>query len=172
MFMPPVFPAHWHVSQPVLIADTFSSLVWKVSLPDGTPAIVKGLKPIEDIADELRGADYLVWRNGRGAVRLLGRENNLMLLEYAGERMLSHIVAEHGDYQATEIAAELMAKLYAASEEPLPSALLPILDALHRWRTHSLVRWTSIRVACSTRRTLMGAFPQLGTRMEKRSNAI
>ena len=43
-----------------------------------------------------------------GAVRLLGRENNLMLLEYAGERMLSHIVAEHGDYQATEIAAELM----------------------------------------------------------------
>ena len=88
--MPPVFPAHWHVSQPVLIADTFSSLVWKVSLPDGTPAIVKGLKPIEDIADELRGADYLVWRNGRGAVRLLGRENNLMLLEYAGERMLSH----------------------------------------------------------------------------------
>lgn len=128
MFMPPVFPAHWHVSQPVLIADTFSSLVWKVSLPDGTPAIVKGLKPIEDIADELRGADYLVWRNGRGAVRLLGRENNLMLLEYAGERMLSHIVAEHGDYQATEIAAELMAKLYAASEEPLPSALLPSRD--------------------------------------------
>ena len=114
--------------QQSLIADTFSSLVWKVSLPDGTPAIVKGLKPIEDIADELRGADYLVWRNGRGAVRLLGRENNLMLLEYAGERMLSHIVAEHGDYQATEIAAELMAKLYAASEEPLPSALLPIRD--------------------------------------------
>ncbi len=67
MFMPPVFPAHWHVSQPVLIADTFSSLVWKVSLPDGTPAIVKGLKPIEDIADELRGADYLVWRNGRSS---------------------------------------------------------------------------------------------------------
>lgn len=53
MFMPPVFPAHWHVSQPVLIADTFSSLVWKVSLPDGTPAIVKGLKPIEDIADRV-----------------------------------------------------------------------------------------------------------------------
>ncbi|PAW91674.1 hypothetical protein CKQ79_29620, partial [Klebsiella pneumoniae] len=36
---------------------------------------------------------------------------------------LCSFVAEHGDYQATEIAAELMAKLYAASEEPLPSAL-------------------------------------------------
>ena len=120
MFMPPVFPAHWHVSQPVLIADTFSSLVWKVSLPDGTPAIVKGLKPIEDIADELRGADYQVWRNGRGAVRLLGRENNLMLLEYAGERMLSHIVAEHGDYQATEIAAELGLMYRPGRRKPPP----------------------------------------------------
>ncbi len=64
MFMPPVFPAHWHVSQPVLIADTFSSLVWKVSLPDGTPAIVKGLKPIEDIADELRGPT--IWYGAMG----------------------------------------------------------------------------------------------------------
>ncbi|MDO1732298.1 3'-kinase, partial [Escherichia coli] len=27
MFMPPVFPAPWHVSQTVLIADTFYSLV-------------------------------------------------------------------------------------------------------------------------------------------------
>ncbi len=65
MFMPPVFPAHWHVSQPVLIADTFSSLVWKVSLPDGTPAIVKGLKPIEDIADELRGV-LTIWYGAMG----------------------------------------------------------------------------------------------------------
>ncbi|WP_409024694.1 aminoglycoside phosphotransferase family protein [Escherichia coli] len=39
--------------------------------------------------------------------------------------MLSHIVAEPGDYQATEIAAELMAKLYAASRNP---CLLPFPD--------------------------------------------
>ena len=103
--MPPVFPCSLARFATCLIADTFSSLVWKVSLPDGTPAIVKGLKPIKDIADELRGADYLVWRNGRGAVGLLGRENNLMLLDIPGND--AHIAAEHGDYQATEIAAEL-----------------------------------------------------------------
>ncbi|MGU0160143.1 aminoglycoside phosphotransferase family protein [Escherichia coli] len=45
------------------MADTFSSLVWKVSLPDGTPAIVKGLKPIEDIADELRPT---IWYSAMG----------------------------------------------------------------------------------------------------------
>lgn len=60
MFMPPVFPAHWHVSQPVLIADTFSSLVWKVSLPDGTPAIVKGLKPIKEALLQIVGGDKLI----------------------------------------------------------------------------------------------------------------
>ncbi|WP_209855316.1 APH(6)-I family aminoglycoside O-phosphotransferase [Rhizobium herbae] len=126
--MPLDLPVHWNVSEPVLIANTFSSFIWKVLLPNGAPAIVKALKPIDDIADELRGADYLAWRNGRGAVRLLGRENNQMLLEYAGERILSHVVAEQGDGHATEIAAELMAELYAASDEPLPSALLPIRD--------------------------------------------
>ncbi|MGK4846028.1 3'-kinase, partial [Salmonella enterica] len=26
MLMPPVFPSHWHVSKPVLIADTFSRI--------------------------------------------------------------------------------------------------------------------------------------------------
>ncbi|KJF74573.1 APH(6)-I family aminoglycoside O-phosphotransferase [Agrobacterium arsenijevicii] len=126
--MPPDFPADWNVSQPLLIADTFSSRIWKVQMPDGSTAIVKALKPIEDIADELRGADYLTWRNGRGAVRLLGREDNMLLLEYAGDRMLSHVVAEQGDDAATAIATELVAELYSASNEPLPSALLPIRD--------------------------------------------
>lgn len=97
-------------------------------MPDGIPAIVKGLRPIEGIADELRGVDYLVRRNGRGAVWLLGCENNLMLLGYARERVLSHIIAEHDGYQTTRIVAKLMAKLYTASGEPLPSALLPIRD--------------------------------------------
>ncbi len=88
MFMPPVF----------LLIGTFRNLF---SLRTPFPASFgkfhcqtdscnrQGIETYEDIADELRGADYLVWRNGRGAVRLLGRENNLMLLEYAGERMLS-----------------------------------------------------------------------------------
>ena len=126
--MTPVFPPHWNITNPSLIADTFSSRIWKVRLADGSPAIIKDLKPIEDIADELRGADYLAWRNGKGAARLLGREKNSMLLEYAGERMLSHVVADEGDNQATEIAAELAVELHAPSGEPLPSALLPVRD--------------------------------------------
>ncbi|MGO4840991.1 aminoglycoside phosphotransferase family protein, partial [Rhizobiaceae sp. 2RAB30] len=37
----PHFPERWGVSEEELIADTFSSRIWKVRLPDGGPAIVK-----------------------------------------------------------------------------------------------------------------------------------
>ncbi len=65
--------------------------------------------------------------------------------------MLSHIVAEHGDHQATEIAAELMAKLYAASEEPLPSALLPIGIALQLcFSGRAMIKTQVVKLTTST----------------------
>ncbi|CDX38575.1 hypothetical protein MPLA_230056 [Mesorhizobium sp. ORS 3359] len=80
------FPERWKVSAPELIAETFSSRIWKVARDDGSVAIVKDLKPFDDVADELRGEHYLGWRRGEGAVLLLGRDGNRMLLEYAGDR--------------------------------------------------------------------------------------
>jgi streptomycin 6-kinase len=41
-----------------------------VLLNSGERAIVKELKPFDDMTDELRGAHYLSWRDGMGAVRL------------------------------------------------------------------------------------------------------
>ncbi len=57
------FPSRWKVADPILIADTFSSLIWKVHLDDGTLAVIKDLKPVEDIEDELRGAHLLEWQD-------------------------------------------------------------------------------------------------------------
>jgi streptomycin 6-kinase len=61
MHVPPEFP----VIGMSLNQFSCRNLSWKVRLPSGTPAIVKALKPIEDIADELPGADDLAWRKGR-----------------------------------------------------------------------------------------------------------
>ena len=72
----PAFPARWKISAPELIAETFSSCIWKGFREDGSPAIVKALKPFDDVADELRGEHYLDWRRGEGAVRLLGRDGH------------------------------------------------------------------------------------------------
>ncbi|CDX62551.1 Streptomycin phosphotransferase, streptomycin-resistance (fragment) [Mesorhizobium plurifarium] len=120
------FPERWKVSAPELIAETFSSRIWKVTREDGSPAIVKDLKPFDDVADELRGEHYLAWRRGEGAVRLLGRDGHRMLLEYAGDRLLSEHLAEHGDDAATAIAAGVMAKLLSSSEHTPPPNLQPL----------------------------------------------
>lgn len=122
------FPEEWAVSEPVLIAETFSSRIWKVQLAGGKPAIVKDLKPFDDVEDELRGAHFLSWRNGEGAVKLLGFDGNCMLLEYAGERHLVDDLNAHGDGAATEIAAEVMAQLFAPSSLPVPGDLQPLRE--------------------------------------------
>jgi streptomycin 6-kinase len=122
------FPERWKLSAPELIEETFSSRIWKVTREDGSPAIVKDLKPFDDVADELRGEHYLAWRRGEGAVRLLGRDGNRMLLEYAGDRLLSEHLAEYGDDVATAIAADIMAKLLSPSEHTPPADLQPLRE--------------------------------------------
>ncbi|GAA4111588.1 aminoglycoside phosphotransferase family protein [Aminobacter aganoensis] len=123
-----VFPARWNVTDPQLIAETFSSRIWKVRRADGTPAVVKALKPFDDVADEIRGAHYLSWRGGMGAVRLLGFEGHDMLLEYAGDRLLTDELNEHGDRHATDIANEVMARLLSPSDTPPPADLQPLRE--------------------------------------------
>jgi len=122
----PDFPARWRLSAPSLLTETFSSRIWKVRLGDGAVAIVKDLKPFDDVEDELRGAHYLAWREGRGAVRLLDSENNFMLLEYAGEGHLRDVLDRGGDSAATEIAASVLAELTAPSDMPFPADLQPL----------------------------------------------
>lgn len=95
---------------------------------DGSPAIVKALKPFDDVADELRGEHYLAWRRGEGAVRLLGRDGHSMLLEYAGETLLEQVLDQQGDNAATEIAAEVMAKLFSQGKDPFPPELQPLRE--------------------------------------------
>ena len=66
------FPPRWKVSAPEFIAETVSSRIWKVVREDGSPAIVKDLKPFDDVADDLRGEHFLAWRCGEGAVPVTG----------------------------------------------------------------------------------------------------
>ncbi|TIQ19361.1 MAG: 3'-kinase [Mesorhizobium sp.] len=122
----PAFPSRWKVSAPQLMAETFSSRIWKVVREDGSPAIVKALKAFDDVEDELRGEHFLAWRRGEGAVRLLDRNGHSMLLEYAGETLLSQVLAEQGDDAATAIAAEVMARLFSPSDHPAPPDLQPL----------------------------------------------
>jgi streptomycin 6-kinase len=125
---PPSFPRRWKIGAAELIADTFSSRIWKVTVADGSVAVVKALKPFDDVEDELRGAHFLAWRRGDGAVRLLGRDGRKMLVEYAGEWHLTDVLERDGDSAATQIAADVMEKLHSQSNHPAPAALQPLRD--------------------------------------------
>ncbi|MEQ8450970.1 MAG: aminoglycoside phosphotransferase family protein [Nitratireductor sp.] len=126
--MAPCFPAHWKVSSPVLIAETFSSRIWKVALQDGRPGVVKALKPFDDVADELRGRHLLRWRRGEGMVKLYGVDGRRMLIEYAGERLLAAELDTAGDTHATDIAAAVMRRLHAPSPFTPPTELQPLRE--------------------------------------------
>src|SRR5690606_20797205 len=125
LMQPPAFPRRWKIGGAVLIAETFSSRIWKVFRDDGSPAVVKALRPFDDVEDELRGAHFLKWRDGQGAVRLLGRHRLQMLLEYGGDRLLTAVLDAGGDEAATDIAADVLARLHHPSDRPAPSQLQP-----------------------------------------------
>jgi len=126
--LPRRFPRRWKIATAELIAETFSSRIWKVTREDGSPAVVKALQPFDDVDDELRGAWYLNWRDGHGAVRLLGRDRMDMLLEYAGTRHLTAVLEGDGDAAAIQIAAEVMARLHAPSRRRRPEELQPLRE--------------------------------------------
>lgn len=122
------FPQRWSVQAATLQMETFSSRIWSVLLNGGERAIVKEIKPFDDMADELRGAHYLSWRDGAGAVRLLDLDGSCMLLEHGGDRLLSQDLAAHGDVHATEVIAEVLAQMLSPSDRPLPPELQPLRE--------------------------------------------
>jgi streptomycin 6-kinase len=124
----PSLPANlakrWGIQSAELIADTRSSLVHRVLRRDGTFAITKQLKP--DGLHELPGIDFLGWRQGRGTVRLMEREDTACLLEDAGAITLRDYRLQHGEKAANEIIVSVSGKMHAATASAPPSTLVPL----------------------------------------------
>lgn len=125
----PAFPAGWQIRSGRQIADGIGGKVFEVERENGTPAIVKqpSALAVRD-GDAVTGVDFLRWRGGVGAIRLIDTEGDLQLLEYAGDRTLLDVFNTDGDDAATAIAADVILKLHAPSKVPLPPALLPLDD--------------------------------------------
>src|SRR5690349_9412327 len=119
------FPERWRIQSARMQIETFSSRIWDVTLASGVRAIVKALKPFDDVADELRGQHYLAWRGGVGAVRLLDVEGGSMLLEHGGDRLLEEELVARGDVYATEVLAEVLQRMLSPSDTPIPPEFQP-----------------------------------------------
>jgi streptomycin 6-kinase len=114
----------WRLSDVALIADTPGSLVYRARQAEGRSVIVKLLKPRG--MGEVAGMDYLVWRDGLGAVRLLGHAGDACLLEDAGMRTLEDLRQTEGEAAATEVFAAVLRQLHAPSPMPVPCRLVPL----------------------------------------------
>ncbi len=115
----------WGCRDPVLVADTPTSRVWRVRRGPGT-AILKNLKP-PGLRDRLPIAAFLAWRDGRGYVRLLGEAPTALLLEDGGTRSLRHELDAGADDDAvTRRFTDVLAEMHAPLESPPPAALRPL----------------------------------------------
>ncbi|WP_048647633.1 aminoglycoside phosphotransferase family protein [Nitratireductor soli] len=123
----PVFPAAWDIATARLMADTPASHVWDVTRGDGSRAVVKDHKPA-GLENEETGARFLQWRDGRDAVRLLGRQDQAHLIEHAGHRTLLDVLNEVGDEDANALASEMLARLAKGENLTMPTGLTPLRD--------------------------------------------
>lgn len=114
----------WQLADIRPIADTPGSLVYRARRPDGRSIVAKLLKPRG--MGEIAGMDYLGWRGGLGAVRLLARAENACLLEDAGMRTLEDLREADGETAATGTFAATLRLLHAPSPSPVPDGLVPL----------------------------------------------
>jgi streptomycin 6-kinase len=114
---------------------------WNLT-PDGEPIttptsrllpVRKGDEPamlkVATEHEERWGAGLLVWWNGDGAVRVLAREGDAVLLERAtGERSLAELARSGRDDEATQILCAAAAQLHSTNGRPPPPPLIDLSD--------------------------------------------
>lgn len=105
----------WGISSAFSVADTHTSLIYRVVLADGSSAVVKALKP--NGLGELPGMAFLDWRGGQGAVRLLDRVDHVCLLEDAGEMNLREYRLLHGEAASNDIIVDTLGSLHSTGDE-------------------------------------------------------
>lgn len=115
------------------------NLVMSATCADGTPAILKAAPPNIELTSEIAALRHYA---GQGAARLLEADDSLgaLLLERIAPGEMLADLAVHDDAAATDIAAEVMARLWQTPPDHHP--FLTVADwgrAFARYRT----RWGS-----------------------------
>lgn len=93
------------------------SSVLMPALRGGQPVMLK----LTPEPDEIRGGGLLAWWKGRGAVRVLEREGDALLMErLTGSRSLVHMAVNGEDDATIDILCAVVAELHRPMPDPLP----------------------------------------------------
>lgn len=116
--------ARWSLASPTPIAETHTSLVYKVDRPGHAPAALKLLKPgIGD--DEARGGALLAWYAGSGAASVFALADDAVLMQLLDGESLGDLARSGRDTTATDILCDVVEQLHAPRQTP-PPALIPL----------------------------------------------
>lgn len=115
---PPVdLPAEWGLTRLTPLAEGVGGTVWRAVCADGRSTVVKRLSE-QAAPDAPPALTWLEWRDGEGAVRLLGATGDWQWLEDGGDCTLSALLQVEGDEAAARIAADVLRALHAPSDRP------------------------------------------------------
>jgi streptomycin 6-kinase len=110
----------WSLTDSTMIADTPTAYVFRAR-HEGNSVIIKTFK--DEGLHELDGLDYLNWRDGRGAVRVLDNAGLACLMEDAGTVTLRQLHEYSGEAAANKILSIILPELFELSPLPFPKTL-------------------------------------------------
>ena len=113
----------WELSDVTAIADSPTSLVYRAHQTKQS-VIVKILKPAG--LEEATGMDFLRWRGGKGAIRVLAQQDNAYLLEDGGNHTVREYYNHRGDREAVWELRNAVRHLHTQSPAPYPQTLVPL----------------------------------------------
>jgi streptomycin 6-kinase len=120
----------WHLSIDGAVFETATSTLVPAHTATGQPVMVK----VSHHDEERRGSALLAAWSGRGAARVLEREDDAVLIERAtGPRSLVAMSMSGSDAAATGVLCATAAVLHEASGAVLDSAQPPELVPLRTW---------------------------------------
>lgn len=116
----------FHVSNPLFVEVTALATIWKVQLASGHPAALK-IYHGSDMRNEGAGFDLMQRWDGRGAARLLARNENAAVMEWLDGPSIGDLTRAHEDEKATGLLVDVANRLH---EVPIqaPAGLPDLTD--------------------------------------------
>jgi streptomycin 6-kinase len=160
------WPVEWGVVEAKLLSDGIGGKVWRTTLRDGCSAIIKQASAVARLEID-NACAYLLWRDGVGAVRLLDRREDTLLLEDAGYNSLREFRTLNGDIKAAEIAGDVVQQLHESSHPRAPQNLVLLKDHFA-----SLFERTSLSKPMDDRAAFLAETADLANRLLDRQQDI
>lgn len=121
----------WSLSRAALIAETRTSLLYKVEQNGREPAVLKQLKTGAADDEEFRGSALLAWYAGQGAATVFDAADGIVFMEWLDGTTLGDAARAGHDEEATVALAGVVQELHRPRDIDPP----PLLPLRFRFKT-------------------------------------